>query len=113
LNDGEIVLLGRGDHQVKVRGFRIELKEIQILLERHPEVIQATATAQKSNDGTCLVVFLETRNQPTVSELRKYLREYLPDYMMPARYVFLNPVPRAAGGKDLDNAAATDRNSHS
>jgi amino acid adenylation domain-containing protein len=94
--DGKIEFFGRIDHQVKVRGFRIELDEIEGVLEQHPEIQQAVVVAQEDDTGNKrLVAYLLTVNGlcPSVSELRTYLKRILPDYMVPSAFMFLEAFP--------------------
>ncbi|HEX8245846.1 MAG TPA: condensation domain-containing protein, partial [Longimicrobium sp.] len=100
--DGTIELLGRIDHQVKVRGFRIEPGEIETALRRHPRVERAVVVARADGGETRLVAYLvgaEGAAPPEARELRALLRETLPDYMVPAAYVTLDRLPLSANGK--------------
>ncbi len=103
LADGSLQYLGRIDHQVKVRGFRIELGEIQRALERHPAVQAALATLREESDGDRRLVAYWTRrtNQVLVAagELRRFLLQTLPDYMVPAAFVEVSDWPLTANGK--------------
>ncbi len=104
--DGGLEYLGRGDHQVKIRGFRIELHEIESVLARHP-AIRECAVLARSDDGADprLVAYLVTAGEaaPTVEDLRAHLAKSLPDYMVPAVFVFLASFPLTLNGK-LDRA---------
>ncbi|HEV7516287.1 MAG TPA: condensation domain-containing protein, partial [Thermoanaerobaculia bacterium] len=102
LSSGEIEFLGRADHQVKVRGFRIELGEVEAALGRHPGVTQAVAVVRQ--DGPVekrLVAYFVPRAEPvpTVTELRAFLAERLPEHMLPSLYVALPGLPLTASGK--------------
>lgn len=110
LPDGAIELLGRIDYQVKVRGFRIELGEIETVLGRHPAVdkalaiVEKDALAQNHNDlGTTkrLIAYFVPVPEQTVtsSELRSFLKEKLPDYMIPSAFVRLDSLPLLPNGK--------------
>jgi amino acid adenylation domain-containing protein len=100
--DGKIEFLVRIDHQVKIRGFRIELGEIEVLLKQHPQVRETVVIARKdiANDSR-LVAYLVTYENvtPSVNELRKFLREKLPDYMLPLAFVVLDKLPLTPNGK--------------
>jgi len=112
--DGNLEFLGRIDHQVKIRGYRIELGEIEAALAAHPAVREAVVIAQSEADGDQRLVayivagrgeaFNPDRTQrscalPTVPDLRAFLKLTLPDYMLPARYLFLAALPLTANGK--------------
>lgn len=102
LPDGNIEFLGRIDHQVKVRGFRIELGEIEAVLGEHPQILDVTVIVREDIAGDKrIVAYLvpETATGFTVSELRNYLREKLPDYMIPSIFVTLDALPLTPNGK--------------
>ncbi len=102
LPDGNIEFLGRVDEQVKVRGHRIELGEIEAVLAQHPSVAHAVAVAQQHrNDHKRLVAFVVAHGgqQPSASDLRQFLRQKLPDYMVPATFVALDELPLTPNGK--------------
>jgi thioesterase domain-containing protein/acyl carrier protein len=95
-SDGTLECLGRLDHQVKVRGFRIELGEIETALERHPAVQQAVVVLREEE----LVAYVvPAAAAPSGPMLRESLRERLPEYMVPARYVVLAELPLTPNGK--------------
>jgi amino acid adenylation domain-containing protein len=100
-SDGSIEFLGRGDFQVKLRGFRIELEEIEALLNQHYSIKQAIVTVVGDDINTlglaAYVVF--DGSELTISELRQYLREKLPEYMVPAAWVVLESLPLTPNGK--------------
>jgi len=107
LPDGNIEFLGRLDHQVKIRGFRIELGEIETILSEHAAVRQAVAEAVECATGDRrLVAYVvpEAGREPEPSELRGFLREKLPPYMLPSAFVLLEKLPLTASGK-VDRAA--------
>jgi acyl carrier protein len=102
LRDGNIEFFGRIDHQVKIRGFRVELGEIEVLLEQHPEVRATVVVAQQYPNGEKrLVAYLvpHDKEKLTTSELRKYLAEKLPDYMVPSAFVLLDSLPLSHNAK--------------
>jgi amino acid adenylation domain-containing protein len=102
LSDGNIEFLGRIDDQVKIRGFRIELGEIEAALRQHPAVREAVVLARENAPGEKqLVAYMvaHRESQPAAGELRVFLREKLPDYMMPAVFVPLDALPLMPNGK--------------
>ncbi|HVB55147.1 MAG TPA: amino acid adenylation domain-containing protein [Candidatus Acidoferrales bacterium] len=102
LPDGNIEFLGRIDDQVKIRGFRIELREIEATLRQHPTVRNAIVLAQETAPGERqLVAHVVARGEPPPSarELRDFLKQKLPDYMVPAVVVPLDALPLMANGK--------------
>ncbi len=107
LPDGTLDYLGRRDHQVKVRGFRIEPGEIEAALARHPAVREAAVLARGATaEDRRLVAYLTLGGdaRPGVEQLRAFLAERLPEHMVPAAYVVLPSLPMTAHGK-LDRAA--------
>jgi amino acid adenylation domain-containing protein len=101
LSDGRIEFHGRLDHQVKLRGHRIELGEIESALERHPEVRQAVVLAMGDAESvTEFVAYWVGRGGAvTPGDLRKFLTESLPAYMVPGRFVRLDAMPMTPNGK--------------
>jgi amino acid adenylation domain-containing protein len=103
LPDGDVQFIGRIDHQVKVRGFRIELGEIEAVLSKHPDVQECTVLAREDSPGERrLVAYLVAQPEAsalTASELRLYLQEKLPDYMIPTSFVRLDALPLTRNGK--------------
>jgi acyl carrier protein len=111
LPDGNIEFLGRIDNQVKIRGFRIELGEIEAVLAQHPAVRNTVVLAREDPStvlGTCLSASLRTlvayvvSNQElslSTSELLSFLKEKLPDYMIPSAFVMLDTLPLTPNGK--------------
>ncbi|MFC8226301.1 non-ribosomal peptide synthase/polyketide synthase [Streptomyces sp. NPDC057287] len=100
--DGDLEYVGRADQQVKVRGFRVELGEVEAVLAEHPAVAQAAVAAQDDR----LVGYVVVRPDLTASsaELAAHLRERLPDYLVPSAFVVLEVLPLTPNGK-LDRAA--------
>ncbi|MEG3936147.1 amino acid adenylation domain-containing protein [Microcoleus sp. T3_B1] len=102
LSDGNIEYLGRIDDQVKVRGFRIELGEIEAALSQHPNLLQVAVTLREDIPGQKSLVgyiVLLQEPAPTFSELRHFLKEQLPDYMVPSAFVILECLPVTPNGK--------------
>jgi amino acid adenylation domain-containing protein len=99
--DGEIEFLGRIDHQVKVRGFRVELGEIESALERHPAVRDTIVVARETDRGETtekvLVAYVVARS--TAAELRAWLQARLAEHMVPSFFVFLDALPLTPNGK--------------
>ncbi|MFE4520446.1 non-ribosomal peptide synthetase, partial [Kitasatospora sp. NPDC056783] len=100
--DGELEYLGRTDHQVKVRGFRVELGEIEAVLAAHPAVRQAAVLPDDS--GRRLVAYVVADGPLDPVALRSFAGESLPGYMVPAAVMALDALPLTANGK-LDRAA--------
>ncbi len=103
LPEGEIEFVGRIDGQVKVRGFRIEPGEIEAALVAHAEVSEAVVVARQEGGGELrLVAYVVGRGgeeAPAATELRRHLRERLPEHMVPSAFVVLESLPRTASGK--------------
>ncbi|OYD97951.1 non-ribosomal peptide synthetase [Nostoc sp. 'Peltigera membranacea cyanobiont' 210A] len=112
LPNGEIEYLGRIDSQVKLRGFRIELGEIEAVLEQHPAVHQCVVMVREDGSGNQrLVAYLVAENADT-DELRQYLRQKLPEYMIPNAFMFLAEIPLTPNGKVNCRALPTPENTH-
>lgn len=106
LADGSIEFLGRYDHQVKVRGFRIELGEIEAALREHHGLSEAVALIRKgTDDEKYIAAYVVPAQQPgpAAGELRAWLKERLPEYMVPSAWVHLEHLPLTPSGK-LDRA---------
>jgi surfactin family lipopeptide synthetase A len=100
--DGIIEYLGRIDQQVKIRGFRIELGEIEAALNRHPEIAEAVVLARHDVPGdTRLVAYVVPQHDqaPAANDVRVFLRELLPEYMLPTAFVTLRAFPLTPNGK--------------
>jgi aspartate racemase len=102
LPDGSIEFLGRVDHQVKIRGFRIEPGEIEATLGQHPAVREAVVLAQEEPSGEKrLVAYVVAERELflTANELRDFLKQKLPEYMVPSTCVLLDTLPLMLNGK--------------
>jgi hypothetical protein len=100
--NGQLQHLGRNDFQVKVRGYRIELEEIEAALARHRDVEQAVVVTASAGEAEArLVAYVVGRDgaQPPGSELRAHLRTELPDYMVPSAFICLPRMPLTLNGK--------------
>jgi acyl carrier protein len=116
--DGALEFLGRMDDQVKVRGYRIELGEVEAALRGHPAIRDAAVLARAApGEPTRLVaiVVYAGSDVPMASEIRRFLREWLPDHMIPGLFIDVGDFPRLSSGK-IDrkalSAVAEDRMSH-
>lgn len=103
LPDGNIEFFGRSDQQVKVRGFRIETGEIEVRLASHPSVRQAVVVAwkEKTSDASLVayVVPASAESEADAHQLREYLRQSLPEYMVPSIFVNIESLPLTPNGK--------------
>ncbi|HEX6717998.1 MAG TPA: amino acid adenylation domain-containing protein [Pyrinomonadaceae bacterium] len=101
LPDGNLDYLGRVDHQVKVRGYRIELGEIEAVLSQHPAVRQSAVLAKTdANGNNRLVAYVVSKSAPVpTADLRAFLKEHLPVYMVPAIFVWAEGLPLTPNGK--------------
>ncbi|MBD6621319.1 amino acid adenylation domain-containing protein, partial [Komarekiella sp. 'clone 1'] len=101
LADGNIEFLSRIDNQLKVRGFRIEPGEIESVLTAYPQVQQAVVVATEDiHENKRLVAYVVTDNKSlTTNQLREFLKQNLPDYMIPGTFVILESIPLTANGK--------------
>ncbi|MFL5349026.1 MAG: non-ribosomal peptide synthetase, partial [Hyalangium sp.] len=115
LAHGELEFLGRADAQVKLRGFRIELGEIESLLAQHPSVHEAVTVVREDVPGDSrLVAYLvpNAEQQLSPEALRSFLRERLPEYMVPSSFVALETLPLTPNGKlDRNALPSPDRTS--
>jgi amino acid adenylation domain-containing protein len=100
LPSGDLEYLGRADDQVKIRGFRIELAEIEAALGSHPAIAQAVVVPRDSQD-TSLAAYIVCKGDSPVSslELRRFLADRLPDFMIPASFTPIESVPLLGSGK--------------
>jgi len=114
LSDGNIEFLGRIDDQVKIRGYRIELGEIESVLAQHPCVGHSVVAVREEGPGDKrLVAYVvgQCDSQTDAHELRTFLRQKLPEYMVPSAFIFLDGLPLTPNGKvDRKGLPAPDRN---
>lgn len=98
---GAIEFLCRNDFQCKVRGFRIELEEIECVAEKLPEINRAIACLKEKEEDKELVLYYQVLNgeQITIREIRNQLKEHLPEYMLPIRYICVNQFPLTVNNK--------------
>ena len=99
VDDGTLQYLGRIDTQVKVRGFRIEMGEIEARLAEHPAVQDCAVIAQGEGAGKQLVAFYTATSEVSYDELRAQLAKTLPEYMIPSAFVSLPAIPLSPNGK--------------
>jgi len=107
LPDGTQEFLGRRDRQIKLRGYRIELEEVETVLGEHPALLQAVAMVRQDGPGEPrLVAYVVPAGEapPVAGELRGFLRQRLPEHMVPVAFVTLEAVPLTPNGK-VDRAA--------
>lgn len=98
LPDGNIEFLGRSDRQVKIHGFRIELEEVEAILRQHPAIRQAVAIVREDEMGNQRLIAYVSLHTST-SDLRRFVQERLPEYMVPTAFVILNAIPLTPNGK--------------
>ena len=108
LPDGNIEFLGRIDHQVKIRGFRVEPAEVEAVLKWHPDVKQVVIVPEESASGEKrLAAYIVPARPLDGAELRTFLRQQFPEYMVPSRLILLECLPLNRNGKiDLPALAA-------
>jgi natural product biosynthesis luciferase-like monooxygenase protein len=103
LADGRVEFLGRADRQIKIRGYRVELDEIENLLAGHPDIRQAAVTIRGASAEearlVAYVVSADTQPSPDLASLRQHLRSQLPEYMVPVEFVVLEHLPLTPNGK--------------
>jgi len=103
LPNGEIQCLGRMDQQVKIRGYRIELGEIEINLLKHPAIHEVVVVDKTNDYGDYLCAYLVMSQELTNGELRDYLAQRLPEYMIPSFFLQLARIPSTPNGKVARN----------
>jgi len=102
LSDGRIEYLGRVDNQVKIRGYRVEPDEIEAVLNAHPQVNKSVVVARADHLGEkrlVAYVVLSEEVETIISDLRRCLKQQLPDYMVPSSFVVLDELPLTNNGK--------------
>jgi amino acid adenylation domain-containing protein/non-ribosomal peptide synthase protein (TIGR01720 family) len=102
LPEGRLEFLGRADHQVKLRGFRIELSEVESVARRHGQVKDAVVLAREDHPGDKRLVAYVVPDRETsfdVADLRRHLKSHLPEYMIPSSIVILDSLPLTKNGK--------------
>ena len=99
LPDGNIEFLGRMDHQVKIRGFRVELGEIELVMKLHPAVRECVVVPQEHTGDKTLVAYVGFAAAIATVELRNFLKERLPAYMISSTFVCLETFPLTVNGK--------------
>jgi amino acid adenylation domain-containing protein len=106
LADGSIQVLGRRDHQIKLRGFRIEIEEIEVTLRKAPGVVGAAVALHTINDSPKLVGYIvkPVGSEPELTAVAEYAAAHLPSYMVPSLWVKLDALPQTQNGK-LDRKA--------
>jgi amino acid adenylation domain-containing protein len=97
-SDGRIEFVGRVDQQVKLRGYRIELSEIEVVLSNHPAVREAVVVAHEDGSGDKRLVAYVT-SSAAVIELQRNMHQHLPTYMVPSVIMFLDEMPTTSNGK--------------
>jgi acyl-CoA synthetase (AMP-forming)/AMP-acid ligase II len=114
LPDGTVECLGRVDHQVKIRSFRIELGDVETALRSHNKIAHAVVVARKDGaGGKRLVGYVKSRNAPlSHGEMREFVRAKVPAYMVPANFVMVDEFPSTPNGKiDVRRLPAPDGSS--
>ncbi|WP_281322344.1 non-ribosomal peptide synthetase [Flavobacterium aestivum] len=98
-SNGRIDFLGRIDTQVKIRGYRIELGEIENVLNNHPQIVNAAVITQGEGHDKYLIAYYEGVQDIPATEIQEYLKNFLPDYMIPAHLIYLDALPKNSSGK--------------
>lgn len=101
----ELICFGRTDNQIKFRGYRIELGEIEAILSEYPSVIRGAATWYgERDDEKRIVCFYTGRSEVPTDELKKWMSSHLPEYMIPAEFLYVDKLPETPNGKIDKNA---------
>ena len=110
-DDGEIICLGRSDFQVKIRGLRLELGEIEDKMSEIPEIAScAVIKWTNTNSHEYLCAYYTTKSKIEISDIRKYLEKYLPSYMIPECYMQMDALPHTPNGKTDKKALPEPQN---
>ena len=109
--DGNLEFLGRLDHQVKIRGHRVELEEIEVVLRRHPDIQDALVVLDSSDTPSFSAYIIPAANRrPSMAEVHDFLNSELPRYMVPAAFTLLDAFPLTRNGKiDRSSLPAAER----
>lgn len=101
LPDGNLEIVGRQDFQVKIRGMRVEIEEIETVLAQHPDVQQAAVVGRENSAGETIIVAYLVPNRPQIdlSDVRSFLKTKLTDYMMPSAIEILDALPLTPNNK--------------
>jgi acyl-coenzyme A synthetase/AMP-(fatty) acid ligase/acyl carrier protein len=108
--DGVIEYVGRMDHQIKIRGQRVELGEIEAIIQDYPGVRENVVIMREDPSGDKqLIAYLVVRDKPdpSISELRSFVKQHIPEHMVPSAFVFVGSLPLSPNGK-LDRSALPD-----
>ena len=97
--DGRLEFAGRRDQQIKVRGFRVELGEVEAALAKHPSIREAVVIARGDADKKLVAYFVAREDSPNAGKLREFLGRLLPDYAVPSAFVQMDAFPLSANGK--------------
>jgi len=97
--DGNIEFLGRKDDQIKIRGHRVELSEINSVLEKLESIKESVVVTRGTGSGVMILAFVVTAGLTSTNKIRNHLRESLPDYMVPSHIIKVNNISTTAGGK--------------
>jgi amino acid adenylation domain-containing protein len=111
-SDGNLEIVGRQDFQVKIRGMRVEIEEIETVITEYPDVHQAAVIGkEEQSDEQVLIAYVVANQQFQIAELRSFLKAKLPDYMMPSAFVVLDALPLTPTNKvDRKKLPLPDRN---
>ncbi|AEV98674.1 hypothetical protein A4D02_34750 [Niastella koreensis] len=107
LANGKIEFIGRKDGQIKIRGFRVEIGEIENALLTHPAVKSVAVVDRLYDKSKVLIAYVSGHHLPGVAELQSYLGNILPSYMVPGHFIFLSQLPLTANGK-IDRKSLPD-----